>query len=85
MAHIVFPDEVTLNQSITKVLKEIRVNLGLSQFEMATKLGLGTDALQKIETNKTKLSLSVLRKYTTVLNITISDIILRAEKLYGIH
>ena len=81
----VFQDEETLNHNLVQVLKEIRTNMGLSQPELEVKLGVGSEYISKIERGKSKVTLDLLRKFTTVLNMTISDILIRAEKKYGIH
>lgn len=81
----VFKDEETMNKYIIMVLKDIRTNMGLSQPELESKLGLGTEYISKIERGKSKISLELLRKFTTVFNISISDIISRAEAKYGIQ
>ena len=81
----VFQDEETLNHNLVQVLKEIRTNTGLSQPELEVKLGVGPEYISKIERGKSKVTLDLLRKFTTVFNMTISDILIRAEKKYGIH
>lgn len=81
----VFQDEETLNHNLVQVLKEIRTNMGLSQPELEVKLGVGSEYISKIERGKSKVTLDLLRKFTTVFNMTISDILIRAEKKYGIH
>ena len=81
----VFQDGETLNHNLVQVLKEIRTNMGLSQPELEVKLGVGSEYISKIERGKSKVTLDLLRKFTTVFNMTISDILIRAEKKYGIH
>lgn len=81
----VFQDEETLNHNLVQVLKEIRTNMGLSQPELESKLGVGSEYISKIERGKTKVTLELLRKFTTRFNMDISDILLRAERKYGIH
>ena len=80
----VFQDGEILNQYLVQVLKEIRTNMELSQPELEAKLGVGTEYISKIERGKSKVSLELLRKFTTVFNMSISDILVRAEKKYGI-
>ena len=81
----VFQDEEALNRHLIQVLKEIRTNMNLSQPELETKLGVGSEYISKIERGKTKVTLELLRKFTTVFNMDISDIVLRAERKYGIY
>lgn len=81
----VFQDEETLNHNLVQVLKEIRTNMNLSQPELESKLGVGSEYISKIERGKTKVTLELLRKFTTVFNMDISDILLRAERKYGIY
>lgn len=81
----VFQDEETLNHNLVQVLKEIRTNMSLSQPELEAKLGVGSEYISKIERGKTKVTLELLRKFTTVFNMDISDILLRAERKYGIY
>lgn len=81
----VFQDEETLNRILIQVIKEIRINMDLSQSEIEAKLGVGSEYISKIERGKTKVTLELLRKFTTVFNMTISDILIRAENKYGIH
>lgn len=75
-----FRDEQDMNQALATMLKEIRINLGFTQRELESKLGLGSEYLSKVERGKVKVSLELLRKYTTVFNLTISYIIRRAEE-----
>ena len=56
-----------------------------AQPELEVKLGVGPEYISKIERGKSKVTLDLLRKFTTVFNMTISDILIRAEKKYGIH
>lgn len=81
----VFQDEETLNHNLVQVLKEIRTNMSLSQPELEAKLGVGSEYISKIERGKIKVNLDLLRRFTTVFNMTISDILIRAENKYGIH
>lgn len=81
----VFQDEEILNHNLVQVLKEIRTNMNLSQPELEAKLGVGSEYISKIERGKTKVNLELLRKFTTVFNMTISDILIRTENKYGIH
>ena len=80
-----FQDEEHLNRTLIIVLKDIRINLGLSQPELEAKLGVGSEYISKIERGKTKVSLELLRKFTTVFNMSISDILKRAETHANLH
>ena len=80
-----FRDEQHLNQSLVIILKDIRINLGLSQPELETKLGVGSEYVSKIERGKIKISLELLRKFTTVFNMSVSDILKRAETYANLH
>lgn len=75
-----FRDEQHMNQALATMLKEIRINLGFTQKELESKLGLGSEYISKVERGKVKVSLELLRKYTTAFNLTISYIIRRAEE-----
>lgn len=85
MNNKVFQNEETLNNSLVQVLKEIRTNLELSQPELEAKLGVGSEYISKIERGKIKVSLELLRKFTTVFQIKVSTILERAERKYGIN
>lgn len=79
MSKKVFKEDVQMNTYLVKVLKEFRTNMELSQPELEVKLGVGKEYISKIERGKIKVTLELLRKFTTVFNISISDIISRAE------
>lgn len=85
MSNKVFQNEEALNNSLVQVLKEIRTNLELSQPELEAKLGVGSEYISKIERGKIKVSLELLRKFTTVFQIKVSTILERAERKYGIN
>lgn len=80
-----FRDEQQMNHALVTILKDIRINLGLSQPELESKLGVGSEYVSKIERGKIKVSLELLRKYTTVIDTTISSLLERAEKYANIH
>lgn len=80
-----FRDEQHLNQALVTILKDIRINLGLSQPELESKLGVGSEYVSKIERGKVKVSLELLRKFTTVFNMSVSDILKRAETYANLH
>lgn len=80
MSHKVFKEEAQMNASLVRVLKEIRTNMDLTQSELEVKLGLNNEYISKIERGKTKVNLDLLRKFTIVFNLSISDILIRAER-----
>ena len=84
MSEKIFQNEEALNLALVQILKDIRTNMDLSQPELEAKLGVGSEYISKIERGKIKVSLELLRKFTIVFNMNISDILKRAETKYGI-
>ena len=55
-------------------LKALRVNLGLSRDEMAEKLSVCKATIANWENGKTEPTLAILRKISTIFDISIDDI-----------
>ena len=63
-------DYKKLNIKIGSILKTTRKSLGLTQAQVAEKLGLGTRFVSDIERNKTKGSIDTLVKLCNIYNVT---------------
>jgi len=63
------------------VLKRTRAIYGFKASEMSTKLGISNSYLSEIENNKKPPSLELLQKYSNVLGIKLSSLILLSENL----
>ena len=68
-----------LNES----LKVLRAYLGMTQAELATKLGLSQSYLSELERGDKEVSIDVLRKYSKELDIPMSSLLFFAESLEG--
>lgn len=56
-------------------IRKIRKAYGLSQEELAEKIGISTTHMSHIETGNTKLSLSVLVSIATILEVQTDDLL----------
>lgn len=69
-----------LRQAFAKVIKEIRLEQGLSQEKLAEKAGLSMRSIYLIECEKLQPTISTIESLAEALGIKVSDLILRAEK-----
>lgn len=58
-----------LESNLLKRIKEEREKIGLSQYELAKRIGLGQSAYQKIEKGKTRLDMFRFLKITQALGV----------------
>ncbi len=63
-----------MTTSYAKLVKEIRINRGFSQAELATKIGISRASYIAIEQGKRELTLGECEKLSQVLGVAISDI-----------
>lgn len=61
-------------------IRKIRKARGLSQDELASKIGISTTHMSHIETGNTKLSLAVLVDIATVLEVRTDDLLFEHER-----
>lgn len=66
---------------IGDVLKKTRAIYGYKATEMSSKLGISSSYLSEIENNKKQPSLELLQKYSEILGIKLSSLILLSENL----
>lgn len=64
-----------------ETLKLLRIFYGYKSVEMAKLLEISQSFLSEIENNKKKVTLELLEKYSKVLKIKVSTIVLLAESL----
>jgi len=64
-----------LGKIVSKNLKQIRQQKGLSLKEIAENIGVSTSFLSQVENNKTIPSLSTLKSIADYMNITISELL----------
>ncbi len=64
-----------------ETLKLLRIFFGYKSVEMAKKLEISQSFLSEIENNKKNPTLELLNKYSKVLNIKVSTIILLSESI----
>ncbi|MCH3881584.1 helix-turn-helix domain-containing protein [Tenacibaculum aquimarinum] len=62
-----------LESNLLKRIKEEREKMGLSQYELAKRIGLGQSAYQKIEKGKTRLDMFRFLKITQALGVYPKD------------
>jgi transcriptional regulator with XRE-family HTH domain len=56
-------------------LKDLRIRRALTQYELADRAGISTNALNRIELNKAEPHMSTLRKLASALNVDPSELI----------
>ena len=66
---------------IGEALRLIRVFHDFNQTEMASKLGISNSYLSEIETSKKSVTLELLKKYCSILNVPISSLLFFSESL----
>lgn len=66
-------------KNIGFVLKRLREVYGDSAKEFSSKLGISSSYLSEIENCKKNVSMSILEKYSNILKVRISSIVLIAE------
>ncbi|GED28680.1 hypothetical protein BAG01nite_47820 [Brevibacillus agri] len=66
---------------IGDVLKKTRAIYGYKATEMSSKLGISSSYLSEIENNKKQPSLELLQRYSEILGIRLSSLILLSENL----
>lgn len=64
-----------------ETLKILRIFYGYKSVEMAELLGISQSFLSEIENNKKKVTLELLDKYSKILKIKVSTIVLLSESL----
>ena len=68
------------NKKLQELLKEIRVDAGMSQVELARKLGQHQSFVSKYETGERRLDLIEIGQICEALGITLSGFVKRFEK-----
>ena len=68
---------------INDALRLLRLYLGLSQKEIASELELSQSMISELESGTKSVSMEVLEKYSTNLNIRMSQLLFFAEELEG--
>ena len=69
---------------INEALRLIRLYWGKSQAEMAEKTDLSQPYLSEVESGEKEVTLEVLRRYSSSLNVPMSSLLLFAERVEGI-
>lgn len=64
-----------------ETLKLLRIFYGYKSVDMAKMLDISQSFLSEIENNRKRISFELLEKYSTVLNIKVSTIVLLSESL----
>jgi transcriptional regulator with XRE-family HTH domain len=68
---------------VNESLRIIRLYWGKTQAELASNLGVSQSYISEIEKSKREVSLDLLSKYSRVLNVPMSSLLLFAEKVEG--
>lgn len=68
---------------INDALRLLRLYLGLSQAQMAEKIELSQSMISEIESGSKSVSIDVIEKYSTRLNVRMSQLLFFAEELYA--
>ena len=66
---------------LSQALKEIRLFHKLKQNILADKLGISTSYLSEIESNKKKVTVDILEKYSNVFSIPVSSLMMFSENI----
>jgi transcriptional regulator with XRE-family HTH domain len=75
---------VTGSAMLNESLKVLRTYLGKTQAELANDLGLSQSYLSEIESGDKDVTLEVLRKYGSHLDIPLSSLLFFAENIEGV-
>jgi len=73
----------TEHRLLVGLIRAYRIDKGLRQVDLADALGMPQSMISKLEVGERRLDVLELRKICTVLEISISDFILRFEKELG--
>jgi len=67
--------------NIGSAIREIRKEKGISQENLALKCGLSRAYIYRLEAGINSPTIKVLEKIAIILNVKVSDIVLKAEEL----
>lgn len=68
---------------INDALKLLRLYCGLSQVEIANKIGVSQSMISDIESSRKKVTIDLLEKYSSSMNIRMSQLMFFAEEIDG--
>lgn len=68
-----------LQTNLGVAIKDLRNELGLSQEKLALSIGMDRTYLASVEAGKRNLALANIEKIATGLNITVSELFIKAE------
>lgn len=68
---------------INDALRLLRLYLGLSQKRIATELDLSQSMISEIESGSKSVSMEILERYSTKLDVRMSQLLFFAEELQG--
>ena len=71
------------NPMINDALKLLRLYCGLSQVQIASKIGVSQSLISDIEASRKKVTLDVLERYSKSLGIRMSQLLFFAEEIEG--
>jgi transcriptional regulator with XRE-family HTH domain len=69
----------TLRVAFGKTVREIRLELGLSQEKLAQKVKVSRNFLGSVERGESSLSLEVAERFAKAVDIRLSDLFLKVE------
>ena len=67
-------------ETLQRLLRRIRVDAGVTQAELATRLGVPQSVVSKIESGERRLDILELRQVCRVLGLSLADFMRRLEK-----
>jgi transcriptional regulator with XRE-family HTH domain len=70
-----------INEKIGQKIKQIRKSWGFSQIELAEKVGVSFQQIQKYEKGSTQISVARLQQIADVLGVNISDFLEERKKI----
>lgn len=68
---------------INEALKLLRLYCGLSQVEIANKIGVSQSMISDVESSRKKVTIDLLEKYSSSMNIRMSQLMFFAEEIDG--
>lgn len=70
-----------IQEDFGKVIRELRLNLGLSQEKFALLIGMDRTYYASVERGKRNISLNNIEKISNGLNVPLKDIFAKIEKI----
>ncbi len=70
------------NENLGKRIKELRIKMGLTQYQVAQELQVTPGYISNVENNRTAMSLRILTYYAKLVGISLDSLVGRVEPSY---